>query len=132
VNNPVTGAPITARHVPTRSTTTTRNLPDRLYIQDQMALDNWRLTLGGRQDWVKTGTHFIKDDTDNSQLNRKFSGNAAISYVFDSGFVPYLSYAESFQPTSKADVTRPARSSQPKASSGSWASSTSHPAPTPC
>ncbi|TNF13841.1 MAG: TonB-dependent receptor, partial [Pseudomonadales bacterium] len=27
----------------------------------------------------------------------QFSGNAALSYVFDSGFTPYLSYAESFQ-----------------------------------
>ncbi|WP_153786037.1 TonB-dependent siderophore receptor [Pseudomonas sp. EMN2] len=106
VNNPVTGAPITR---PPRSDAfydyDQKTRQTGLYIQDQMALDNWRLTLGGRQDWVKTDTHFIKDDTDNSQLNRKFSGNAAISYVFDSGFVPYLSYAESFQPTSKADVT---------------------------
>jgi iron complex outermembrane receptor protein len=36
---------------------------------------------------------------------RHFSGNAAISYVFDSGFVPYLSYAESFQPPAGADAS---------------------------
>jgi TonB dependent receptor. len=36
---------------------------------------------------------------------RNFSGNAAISYVFDNGIVPYLSYAESFQPTSNATAS---------------------------
>jgi iron complex outermembrane receptor protein len=77
-----------------------------LYVQDQMALDQWRLTLGGREDWVHTSTQFInKGDATNTQRDKAFSGNAAISYVFDSGFVPYLSYAESFQPTSGADAT---------------------------
>lgn len=71
-----------------------------------MALDQWRLTLGGREDWVHTGTQFInKGDATNTQRDKAFSGNAALSYVFDSGFVPYLSYAESFQPTSGADAT---------------------------
>jgi iron complex outermembrane receptor protein len=77
-----------------------------LYIQDQMALDQWRLTLGGREDWVHTSTKFInKGDATNTQRDKAFSGNAALSYVFDNGFVPYLSYAESFQPTTGADAT---------------------------
>ena len=77
-----------------------------LYVQDQMALDQWRLTLGGREDWVHTGTKFFnKGDATNTERDKKFSGNAAISYVFDSGFVPYLSYAESFQPTSNATAS---------------------------
>lgn len=77
-----------------------------LYVQDQMALDQWRLTLGGREDWIHTGTtYFNKADATNTDRNKKFSGNAAISYVFDSGFVPYLSYAESFQPTSNASTS---------------------------
>ncbi|MCY1299128.1 Ferrichrome outer membrane transporter/phage receptor [compost metagenome] len=70
-----------------------------------MALDNWRLTLGGREDWVHTGTKFFnKGDATNTERDTNFSANAAISYVFDSGFVPYLSYAESFQPTSNASA----------------------------
>ncbi|MGF6093742.1 TonB-dependent siderophore receptor [Pseudomonas sp. 18175] len=76
-----------------------------LYVQDQMALDNWRLTLGGREDWVHQGTtYFNKLDATNTDRSKNFSGNAALSYVFDSGFVPYLSYAESFQPASNASV----------------------------
>jgi iron complex outermembrane receptor protein len=71
-----------------------------------MALDHWRLTLGGREDWVHTGTKFFNQgDATNTERDKNFSGNAAISYVFDSGLVPYLSYAESFQPTSNATAS---------------------------
>ncbi|MQG95239.1 TonB-dependent siderophore receptor [Pseudomonas sp. MN1F] len=106
VNNPVYGLPITR---PNRSTAyydyDQKTRQTGVYIQDQMALGNWRLTLGGREDWVHTSTKFFnKGDATNTQRDSNFSGNAAISYVFDSGFVPYLSYAESFQPASKADV----------------------------
>lgn len=104
--NPVYGVPITR---PARSTAfydyNQKTVQTGLYLQDQMALDNWRLTLGGRQDWVHTGTKFYnKGDATNTQRDTKFSGNAAISYVFDSGLVPYLSYAESFQPANGADA----------------------------
>lgn len=107
VNNPIYGQPIVR---PSRSTAfydyDQKTYQTGLYIQDQMALDQWRLTLGGREDWVHTGTKFFnKGDATNTERDKKFSGNAAISYVFDSGFVPYLSYAESFQPTSKATAS---------------------------
>lgn len=105
VNNPAHGLPIQR---PDRSTAyydyDQKTYQTGLYVQDQMALDNWRLTLGGREDWVHTGTKFFnRDDATSTQRDKAFSGNAAISYVFDSGFVPYLSYAESFQPTSGAN-----------------------------
>ncbi|MCO8313194.1 TonB-dependent siderophore receptor [Pseudomonas mandelii] len=107
VNNPIYGQPIVR---PPRSTAfydyDQKTYQTGLYIQDQMALDQWRLTLGGREDWIHTGTKFFnKGDATNTERDKKFSGNAAISYVFDSGFVPYLSYAESFQPTSKATAS---------------------------
>ncbi|MBH3403764.1 TonB-dependent siderophore receptor [Pseudomonas glycinae] len=107
VNNPIHGQPIVR---PARSTAfydyNQKTYQTGLYVQDQMALDQWRLTLGGREDWVHTSTQFInKGDATNTQRDKAFSGNAAISYVFDSGFVPYLSYAESFQPTTGADAS---------------------------
>lgn len=69
-----------------------------LYLQDQMALDNWRLTLGGRQDWLHTDTTFYNENNARDKRDDSaFTGNAALSYVFDSGFTPYVSYAESFQ-----------------------------------
>ncbi|KMM94820.1 TonB-dependent siderophore receptor [Pseudomonas lundensis] len=69
-----------------------------IYLQDQMALDNWRLTLGGRQDWLHTNTIFYNySNAQDKRDDSAFTGNAALSYVFDSGFTPYVSYAESFQ-----------------------------------
>ncbi|EJM73021.1 TonB-dependent siderophore receptor [Pseudomonas sp. GM49] len=114
VNNPIYGLPIER---PARSTAfydyEQKTQQTGLYIQDQMAFDQWRLTLGGREDWVHTGTTFFnKGDATNTERDKNFSGNAAISYVFDSGFVPYLSYAESFQPTSNA-VASPTESFKP-------------------
>ncbi|WP_285432679.1 TonB-dependent siderophore receptor [Pseudomonas sp. fls2-241-R2A-110] len=104
VNNPIYGQPIVR---PPRSSAfydyDQKTHQTGVYVQDQMALDQWRLTLGGREDWVHTGTTFFnKGDATNTERDKAFSGNAAISYVFDSGFVPYLSYAESFQPTTGA------------------------------
>ncbi|WP_085693849.1 MULTISPECIES: TonB-dependent siderophore receptor [unclassified Pseudomonas] len=105
VNNPIHGLPITR---PARSTAfydyDQKTHQTGLYVQDQMALDQWRLTLGGREDWVHTGTKFFnKGNATSTDRDKAFSGNAALSYVFDNGFVPYISYAESFQPTSGAD-----------------------------
>ncbi|WP_131108972.1 TonB-dependent siderophore receptor [Pseudomonas sp. Sample_10] len=107
VNNPVRGVEIVR---PPRSSAfydyDQKTYQTGLYVQDQMALDQWRLTLGGREDWVHTGTKFFnKGDATNTERDTNFSGNAAISYVFDNGFVPYLSYAESFQPTSNATAS---------------------------
>jgi iron complex outermembrane receptor protein len=107
VNNPLRGVEIVR---PPRSSAfydyDQKTYQTGLYVQDQMALDQWRLTLGGREDWVHTGTKFFnKGDATNTERDTNFSGNAAISYVFDNGFVPYLSYAESFQPTSNATAS---------------------------
>ncbi len=69
-----------------------------LYLQDQIALDAWRLTLGGRWDRLDTDSVFHNaGNAHDSRRDSAFSGNAALSYVFESGLVPYLSYAESFQ-----------------------------------
>lgn len=77
-----------------------------LYVQDQMALDNWRLTLGGREDWIHTGTVFHNsNDATSTERDKAFSGNIGLSYVFDNGITPYFSYTESFQPAIGANVS---------------------------
>lgn len=77
------------------------------YLQDQIALDKWRFTLGGRYDWTKDDTwtqgYTVATDrygarTPSGIKSEAFSGNAGILYVADNGLTPYLSYAESFQP----------------------------------
>ena len=77
-----------------------------LYAQDQIALDKWRLTLGGREDWIHTGTTFFNNNNaTHTQRDSAFSGNAGLSYVFDSGITPYISYTESFQPSAGANAS---------------------------
>ncbi|WP_313319843.1 TonB-dependent siderophore receptor [Stenotrophomonas sp.] len=80
-----------------------------VYLQDQMSLGNWRLTLGGRYDrtddntWSQaynavTGKYGAR--TPSRVKDDAVSLNAGVLYVFDNGFSPYLSYSESFQPSS--------------------------------
>ncbi|WP_373962689.1 ferrioxamine B receptor FoxA [Kosakonia sacchari] len=74
-----------------------------IYAQDQMSLDRWRLTLGGRHDQVKiTNVNKINDTSDTLDQNH-FSSRAALMYLFDSGFAPYVSYSTAFTPTSFTD-----------------------------
>ncbi|MCE8020028.1 TonB-dependent siderophore receptor [Halomonas sp. MCCC 1A11036] len=75
-----------------------------IYLQDQMALGNWRLTLGGRYDWVDI-TSTDRDSGDTSELDdTQFSGRAGLLYLFDNGVAPYLSYSTAFTPTSFVDA----------------------------
>jgi len=69
-----------------------------LYIQDQIAVGKLRVSLGGRKDWaydkvlnlVNNGVQRTKADA--------FTGRVGAVYLFDNGFAPYVSYAESFVP----------------------------------
>jgi iron complex outermembrane receptor protein len=73
-----------------------------VYLQDQIKLDRWILTLGARHDWLETKTTW--DDLSGSLVtqdkrNQSWSGRAALGYLFDWGFAPYIAYATSFSPT---------------------------------
>lgn len=104
-------SPVYTRYVPVTSSITYTGGVNRqtgLYLQDQIALDTWRFTLGGRYDWAKddtwtqaytvaTGRYAARTPT---QVDSEaFTGNAGVLYVADNGLSPYLSYAESFQPS---------------------------------
>jgi len=74
-----------------------------VYLQDQMNLDRWYLTLGLRQDWVDientnrdTGASSKLDDT-------QTSGRAGLLYRFDNGISPFISYSTSFTPNTTTD-----------------------------
>lgn len=72
-----------------------------LYAQDQIKLDRFILTLGGRYDWASSLTDelgtttvgFLGPDDDEA-----FTGRVALGYLFDSGLAPYVTYATSFDP----------------------------------
>jgi len=73
------------------------------YLQDQISLDRWRMTLGGRFDQVKISNVNKLNDTSSGLDKNNFSSRAALMYLFDNGIAPYVSYSTSFTPTSFVD-----------------------------
>lgn len=70
-----------------------------LYLQDQIKLDQWILTIGGRQDWAEVENKDLLARTITEQRDNKFTGRIGLTYVTDFGLAPYISYSESFLPT---------------------------------
>ncbi|HEY0185244.1 MAG TPA: TonB-dependent siderophore receptor [Rhodopila sp.] len=73
-----------------------------LYAQDQIRLNRWSLTIGGRQDWLGTETQNRLTRTSTTTSDDAFSWRAGLMYNFDFGMAPYFSYTTSFQPSSGA------------------------------
>ncbi|WP_241229840.1 TonB-dependent siderophore receptor [Tsuneonella rigui] len=63
------------------------------YLQDQLAIGGLRLLFSGRYDWVDLESFGTAKD------QHKFTWRAGASYVTPSGFVPYISFGTSFEPT---------------------------------
>lgn len=76
-----------------------------LYAQDQIKLSNqWVVTIGGRQDQVKSVTSDYLESTRTTQSDNAFSGRAGLTYLIGNGWAPYASYAESFLPNNGTDA----------------------------
>lgn len=82
----------------------TKQLQTGVYIQDQIKLNNWLLTLGGRHDWARNEATDNVAGTTSSQSDRKATGRAALTYLFDSGLAPYISYSTFFLPSLGIDA----------------------------
>ncbi|WP_425317807.1 TonB-dependent siderophore receptor [Pseudomonas nitroreducens] len=70
-----------------------------LYLQDQIKLDQWILTIGGRQDWAEVENKDLLARSITEQRDNRFTGRIGLTYVTDFGLAPYVSYSESFLPT---------------------------------
>lgn len=73
------------------------------YLQDQLAMGGWRLTIGGRHDWVEIENTNRVDGTATELDETQFSGRAGLIYLFDNGIAPYVSYSTSFSPSAFTD-----------------------------
>tara|TARA_R110001606_G_scaffold171956_3_gene318048 strand:- start:12147 stop:14504 length:2358 start_codon:yes stop_codon:yes gene_type:complete len=93
--SPALGAPILG---------TRKLIQTGVYLQDQITLDRWHFSLGGRQDWVKTANEDIASGVRSTQDRSQFSGRAGVLYRFDNGLAPYVSYSESFNPSVYTDA----------------------------
>jgi iron complex outermembrane receptor protein len=70
-----------------------------VYLQDQIKLDQWILTIGGRQDWAELDNKDLLASTHEAKRDSQFTGRVGLTYVTDFGLAPYVSYSESFLPT---------------------------------
>ncbi|AFC86749.1 TonB-dependent siderophore receptor [Frateuria aurantia] len=68
------------------------------YAQDQLALGHWRLTLGTRYDWATTDALNRLKHLETPIQTHALTNRGGLLYLFDSGFAPYISFAQSFQP----------------------------------
>ena len=73
-----------------------------LYLQDQIAIDRWRLTLGVREDHAKA-SNLYGTGTPSEWSGSKFTKRAGVVYLFDNGIAPYFSYSDGFNPSLRAD-----------------------------
>lgn len=70
-----------------------------VYLQDQIKFDqHWVATLGLRHDRASS-----KSDGSPAIVDKKTTGRYGLTYLFDNGWAPYVSYAESFQPVAGTD-----------------------------
>lgn len=79
-----------------------------LYIQDQIKLDRWTLSLSGRQDWSTVETTsggFYPPAGGYERDDSARTGRVGLSYLFDFGLAPYISYSTSFVPNATADIS---------------------------
>ncbi|WP_235567637.1 TonB-dependent siderophore receptor [Lysobacter sp. Root690] len=102
--------PVYTGYVPvTRSVGLSRGVNEQFgaYLQDQVAVGNWRFLLGGRYDRTDddtaTATYTVATGRTTPWArtrlkNEAFTGRAGVLYAAANGWSPYLSYAESFQP----------------------------------
>ncbi|WP_191578832.1 TonB-dependent siderophore receptor [Achromobacter insolitus] len=103
VFNPDYGTPVTRPPTATKINMTRNQLG--VYAQDQIELDRLLFTLVGRYDWTEgttdTGARGSAGQwawTSREADANRFTGRLGVTYRFDNGLAPYLSYSTSFQP----------------------------------
>jgi iron complex outermembrane recepter protein len=109
VFNPVYGMPVPPREMlPAYLDIDTRQVQTGVYVQDQIKWDRWTLSLTGRHDWSTTenaSAGFYPPAGRTARDDAAFTGRAGLSYLFDFGLAPYVSYSTSFVPNVGVDLT---------------------------
>lgn len=72
------------------------------YLQDQIAFDHWRLSLGTRRDRASLNARDRISHTDSRIPSHALTSRGGLLYLFDNGLAPYLSFSQSFQPPTSA------------------------------
>ncbi len=76
-----------------------------LYVQDQAKLgQSWVFTAAGRYDDSRITVDDRLAGSSSRQPDHQFTGRAGVVYLAPSGWAPYLSYAQSYFPSTTRDV----------------------------
>ena len=101
--HPVYGAEPGVR-VPALNSSATSDDRIGVYLQDQMKIaDKWVVLLGGRYDWSTERTRALFFDAKEKTDSEAFTGRAGLVYLADNGLAPFVSFSQSFEPTSGVD-----------------------------
>ncbi|MEZ8802219.1 TonB-dependent siderophore receptor [Vibrio splendidus] len=88
-----------------RETTKTKNNQLGFYLQNQMMIaDKWVVQIGVRYDDSQNKTHNTTTGAKTKVDNEEWTTNFGVAYLMDSGFTPYASYAQSFNPIIEIDA----------------------------
>ncbi|MEZ8110621.1 TonB-dependent siderophore receptor [Vibrio splendidus] len=88
-----------------RETTKTKNNQLGLYLQNKMMIaDKWAVQIGVRYDDSQNKTHNTTTGAKTKVDNEEWTTNFGVAYLMDSGFTPYASYAQSFNPIIEIDA----------------------------
>ncbi|MEZ8692705.1 TonB-dependent siderophore receptor [Vibrio splendidus] len=88
-----------------RETTKTKNNQLGFYLQNQMMIaDKWAVQIGVRYDDSQNKTHNTTTGAKTKVDNEEWTTNFGVAYLMDSGFTPYASYAQSFNPIIEIDA----------------------------
>ncbi|NYE22674.1 TonB-dependent siderophore receptor [Pigmentiphaga litoralis] len=78
-----------------------------LFVQDQVTLDKWTMSLVGRRDQLTNRTIDLGANTSDAVLlnNETVSGRIGLKYQFDNGLAPYMNYSNTYAPVGGSEFT---------------------------
>lgn len=95
--------PVEAQFIPwDKKTARKRQLG--IYVQDQIAWDQFSIMLGARGDRVELDTDDHLNSSEEKKTDTAFTYKSAFSYQFENGMMPYISYSTSFEPMIGTDA----------------------------
>jgi iron complex outermembrane receptor protein len=75
------------------------------YLQDQLKVDNWHISLGARLDYAEYSRQSRVSDSGSSEYHTKPTYNVGVLYAFDMGLSPYVNWATSFLPSKNKNAS---------------------------
>lgn len=87
-----------------RTSTTQRFDRYGVYLQDQLSWQQWDFILSGRYDWSYLDTDNNLSHTTQKNDTSAWSQRVGLTYAFENGFSPWISFSDSFDPVLGTDA----------------------------